>query len=63
MKRNKRKLEGTKMPRKYRNALAWAVGWARDWRGSLVGNPDPKPLAAFDTMVNRARAALKMIRK
>lgn len=53
----------TKMPRELRKALAWAVGRAAEWRGLLVGNPDPKPLQEFDYTVRLARRALALIRK
>lgn len=55
--------DATKMPPNLRNALAWAVRRAEEWRGSLVGNPDPAPLAAFDAQTKRARNALRLIRK
>lgn len=58
-----RECDGTKMPRDMRRALAWAVNRAAEWRGELVGNPDPAPLKAFDAQVRAARLALRMIRK
>lgn len=44
-------------------ALAWAVREAEAWRGNLVGNPDPRPLAAFDAQVKQAKEALKIVRE
>lgn len=44
-------------------ALAWAVGEAESWRGSLVGNPDPGPLEAFDACVAKAKLAMKKVRR
>jgi hypothetical protein len=44
-------------------ALKWAVENAAFWRGALVGNPDPKPLAKFDRQVEKARSALKEVRR
>lgn len=35
-----------------------AVEAAEDWRGSLVGNPDPMPLRDFDRRTKRIRIAL-----
>jgi len=43
-------------------ALDWAVSEAEAWRGSLVGNPDTRPLVAFDRKVGIARSALQKIK-
>lgn len=43
-------------------ALTWAVSQAEAWRGSLVGDPDPDTLEAFDLTVTRAKDALKALR-
>lgn len=42
-------------------ALRWAITRAGEWRGSLVGNPDPFPLRKFDARMNQARKALEKI--
>ena len=44
-------------------ALKWANENAEDWRGSLVGNPDPEPLEYFDLMVCAAKKALRKVKK
>jgi len=48
---------------KQRRALRWAVDRAAEWRGSLVGDPNPQPLAEFDAHVAEARAALRELTK
>lgn len=42
--------------------LAWAVGEAETWRGSLVGNPDEGPLERFDAAITKAKQAVKAAR-
>lgn len=41
--------------------LAWAIDEAETWRGTMVGNPDPEPLAEFDAMIEEAREALRTV--
>lgn len=43
--------------------LKWTVDMAEDWRGSMVGNPDPEPLEIFDAQIAEAKAALRQLRK
>ncbi|MNQ65307.1 hypothetical protein D3C85_797600 [compost metagenome] len=50
------------MPRHVK-ALRDAVNLAEGWRGSMVGNPDPEPLEAFDRAIRRAKQALKIVRE
>lgn len=47
---------------KHLRALARAVSMAEDWRGAIVGNPDPGPLAKFDKDMAEAREALREVR-
>lgn len=42
--------------------LVEAVSAANDWRGSLVGNPDPEPLAQFDARIAKMRAAIRKLK-
>lgn len=42
--------------------LAEAVSEANDWRGSLVGNPDPGPLDEFDARITKMKAAIKKLK-
>lgn len=42
-------------------ALRWAISQAEDWRGTLIGNPDPQPLEHFDAYIAFAKRALKKI--
>jgi hypothetical protein len=44
-------------------ALSRAVSEAVTWRGSMVGNPDPLPLAEFDAFIKRARKAVRKVRE
>lgn len=39
--------------------LSWAVQQAEFWRGSMTGNPDTAPLAAFDKQIKKAKEAIK----
>lgn len=39
-----------------------AVQMAGDWRGSIVGNPDPEPLAEFDAFISECRRAVAQVR-
>ena len=41
--------------------LKWCVNEAETWRGTMVGNPDPAPLAAFDARIATARAAIRKV--
>lgn len=50
------------MPRHVK-ALGWAVAQAEDWRGSLVGNPDPGPLEEFDRFIAQAKEAMSIVRE
>lgn len=43
--------------------LKWAIDQAECWRGSMVGNPDPRPLNKFDEDIKRARRTLMKLRK
>lgn len=43
--------------------LKKAVDSAEAWRGSKVGNPDPKPPQAFDKEIKAMREVLKKIRE
>lgn len=42
--------------------LADAVTEANNWRGSMVGNPDPEPLARFDAQIAKMRAAIRKLK-
>lgn len=42
--------------------LADAVAEANGWRGTLVGNPDPEPLAHFDAQIAKMKAAIKKLK-
>jgi hypothetical protein len=42
--------------------LAEAVEEARTWRGTMTGNPDPRPLAEFDARIERMRAAIRKLK-
>lgn len=46
--------------REYR-FLKWAVDRAEEWRGELVGNPNPEPLKNFDAVVGETRKILKKL--
>jgi hypothetical protein len=41
--------------------LKAAVDDAAFWRGSMVGNPDPKPLAEFDARIRATRKVLSKV--
>ncbi|WP_281686406.1 hypothetical protein [Pseudomonas citronellolis] len=44
-------------------ALARAVEEAEAWRGSMVGNPNPGPLEAFDKFIKEAKQAMRIVRE
>lgn len=41
--------------------LAEAVSQCEAWRGAMVGNPDPQPLADFDAEVAAIKEALQVV--
>jgi hypothetical protein len=41
--------------------LSAAVSEAEEWRGAIVGNPDPEPLAEFDENIRQMKAALLIV--
>lgn len=43
---------------KLRSCLRWALDQAENWRGSMTGNPDPRPLEEFDKRVRKCKEAL-----
>jgi hypothetical protein len=43
------------------NLLKEAIREANGWRGTMLGNPDPRPLAFFDANIQAMRAALKIV--
>lgn len=51
------------LPRGALKLLAEAIADAEVWRGGLVGNPDPGPLAAFDARIAAMRQALRCVRR
>lgn len=50
------------MTKRELRALGWCVQQAKAWRGSLVGDPDPAGLAAFDREVSVAQRAMRKLR-
>lgn len=44
-----------------KRCLGWAYLHAKDWRGSLTGNPNPQPLESFDYGLYRCRKALRIL--
>lgn len=45
------------------NCIAWAIRNAEVWRGSLVGNPNPKRLEQFDKDIKHAKQGMRKLRK
>lgn len=43
--------------------LKRAVDMAEQWRGELIGNPDPKPLIDFDQRIQKMRDVLAKIKE
>lgn len=43
--------------------LARAVEQAEEWRGALVGNPNPGPLQEYDAFIAQCKATLRKLRK
>lgn len=41
--------------------LTWALEVVQEQRGALVGNPDPQPLADFDTQLNALATLINSI--
>lgn len=55
-------MKKSKLTRRDYLLLRAAVSEAAGWRGALVGNPDPVPLAQFDARIKETRRALAKLR-
>jgi len=45
------------------SVLRWFIKYTTDWRGSLIGNPNPKPLKDFDKKLRKAKRLLKRFKE
>jgi hypothetical protein len=43
--------------------LEEAINSAETWRGSMIGNPDPEPLASFDEEIAAMRKAIAVVKE